>query len=197
MADTRYRNFTAIVYPDSAPENWMSILGEMCIPCFISPLHDKDVNLTGEPKKPHYHVILCFEGKKSIAQAKEIFDNLKAVYSEKEIVVQSIRGAARYLCHLDNPEKAQYSESDVIAYAGADYPSTIGLVTDKYRVISEMIDFCEANNIISYAKLLTWCRKNKFEWFRVLCDSGTYVIKEYLKSMAWEINNNLEVEDDD
>lgn len=197
MADTRYRNFTAIVYPDSAPENWMSILGEMCIPCFISPLHDKDVNLTGEPKKPHYHVILCFEGKKSIAQAKEIFDNLKAVYSEKEIVVQSIRGAARYLCHLDNPEKAQYSESDVIAYAGADYPSTIGLVTDKYRVIGEMIDFCEANNIISYAQLLTWCRKNKFEWFRVLCDSGTYVIKEYLKSMAWEINNNLEVENDD
>lgn len=193
MADNRYRNFTAIVYPDSAVENWKTLLGEMCIPCFISPLHDKDINfLTGEPKKPHYHLILCFEGKKSIKQAQEIFDSLKAVYSEKEMVVQSIRGAARYLCHLDNPEKAQYSEEDVIAFAGADYPSTIGLVTDKYRVIGEMIDFCENNNVLSYAELLMWSRENKFEWFRVLCDSGTYVIKEYLKSKTWMANTSTE-----
>lgn len=64
--DTRVRNFATVVYPESAPENWQDILSRHCVPAFISPLHDKDINPTGEPKKPHYHVVLMFEGKKSL-----------------------------------------------------------------------------------------------------------------------------------
>ena len=63
--DTRVRNFATVVYPESAPENWQEILAEQFIPAFISPLHDKDINPTGEPKKPHYHVMIMYEGKKS------------------------------------------------------------------------------------------------------------------------------------
>lgn len=37
---------------DSAPDNWQQILEEKFIPAFISPLHDSDVNPTGEPKSP-------------------------------------------------------------------------------------------------------------------------------------------------
>ncbi len=47
----RTRNFTTIVYPESAPENWMEILGELFIPSLVSPLHDRDTNPTGECKK--------------------------------------------------------------------------------------------------------------------------------------------------
>lgn len=47
----RTRNFGTVVYPESAPENWQTILSELCIPCFISPLHDKDINPDGETKK--------------------------------------------------------------------------------------------------------------------------------------------------
>ena len=178
----RTRIFATVVYPESAPDNWQDILCEQFIPAFISPLHDKDINPTGEPKKPHYHVMIMFDGVKTIEQAKEVFTSINGVGCEK---VNSVRGYARYLCHLDNPEKAQYSQELVRSLCGADYSGTIGLVTDKYKAIGEMIDFCKENDIFSYSDLLEYCRMEKFEWFRVLCDNGTLVMKEYLKSRSW------------
>lgn len=181
----RTRNFATVIYPESAPENWQDILVEQFVPAFISPLHNFDFNPTGELKKEHYHVIIMFEGVKTTDQAKAIFEKIGGVGCE---VVQSLRGYARYLCHLDNPDKAQYSVEDVRALCGADYSGTIGLVTDKYKAIGEMIDFCIENNIVSYAELLEFCRLNRFDWFRVLCDNGTVVMKEYLKSRLWTNN---------
>lgn len=181
--DTRVRNYATVVYPDSAPENWRDILSDFHVPCFISPLHDKDINPNGEPKKPHYHVQLAFENKKTVEQAKEIFNAIGGVGCE---VVKSLRGYARYLCHLDNPEKAQYDTNDVKALCGLDYLSTIGLPIDKLHSIREMILFCEENNITSYRKLLMYSMEERTDWFKVLCESGTYVMKEYLKSSAWE-----------
>ena len=181
----RTRNFATVIYPESAPENWLEILQEQFVPAFVSPLHNKDVNPTGEVKKEHYHVILMFEGVKTNEQAKEIFEKIGGVGCE---VVQSLRGYARYLCHLDNPEKAQYDTDAVRALCGADYVSVCSLVTDKYKAISEMIDFCVTNDIVSYAALLEFCRENRFDWFRVLCDNGTVVMKEYLKSRLWTNN---------
>lgn len=180
---TRYRNFACVVYPDSAPVDWKEILSAHLIPTFISPLHDKDVNPNGEPKKPHYHVMLMYDGVKSPEQVAEVFSSFGGVGCE---IVKSIRGYARYLCHLDNPEKAQYDQGDVVSLAGADYVSTIGLAIDKYKAIREMIDYCEEHNIISYAELLRYCMSDRFDWFRILCDNGTYVVKEYLKSREWE-----------
>lgn len=68
----------------------------------------------------------------------------------------------------------------------------IGLAIDKYKAIGEMIDFCEANDVISYSDLLVWCRVNRFDWFRVLCDNGTIVMREYLKSRAWTISHSCD-----
>lgn len=183
----RTRNFGCIVYPESAPESWMEILKEKFVPAFISPLHNNDVDPQGQPKKEHYHVVLMFDSIKTIEQAKVIFDDIGGIGCE---VVNSIRGYARYLCHLDNPEKAQYSVSDVISFCGADYHGVIGLATDKYKAIGDIIDFCELNNILSYSELLVYCRMNRYDWFRVLCDNGTYVVKEYLKSRQWSINKD-------
>lgn len=182
----RTRNFATVVYTDSAPENWQEILVEQFIPAFISPLHDKDVNPTGEPKKAHYHVMLMFDGVKTREQAKEVFDKINGVGCE---VVQSVRGYARYLCHLDNPEKAQYRQEDVRALCGADYANVIGLITDKYKAIGEMLDFCEEHDIISYSQLLCYARMERFDWFRVLCDNGTLIMKEYLRSRRWTKEN--------
>lgn len=178
----RSRNFATVVYPESAPDGWQEILSQQFVPAFISPLHDQDINPTGEPKKPHYHVVIMFDSLKAKDQAQDIISKINGVGCE---VVQSIRGYARYLCHLDNPEKAQYRQEDVRSLCGADYPGTIGLVTDKYKAIGEMIDYCMEYSIYSYSDLLEYCRMERFDWFRVLCDNGTVVMKEYLKSKSW------------
>lgn len=181
-SDSRKRNFATVVYPESAPENWREILSGYFIPAFVSPLHDKDVNVTGEPKKPHYHVMVMFDGKKSEEQVRVLFESIGGVGLE---VVESLRGYARYLCHLDNPEKAQYNPSDVVSMNGSDYSYTIGIVADKYKAVREMIAFCKANEIVSYSDLLEYASIEQDTWFRVLCDSGTVVMKEYLKSVSW------------
>lgn len=182
----RTRNFATVVYPESAPEGWIDILGEMCIPAFISPLHDQDKNPTGEDKKPHHHVMLMYESVKTREQAMEVFEKIGGVGCE---VVQSVRGYARYLCHLDNPEKAQYDSGSVRSLAGADYINIIGLVTDRYKAIAEMMDFIDDNDIHNYSDLLSYCRQEKFEWFRVLCDNGTYVVREYIKSRRFRVED--------
>lgn len=178
----RTRNFATVVYPESAPEDWQSILSDQFVPSFISPLHDQDTNPTGEPKKPHYHVVIMYDSVKTRDQAEELISKIGGVGCE---IIQSIRGYARYLCHLDNPEKAQYLQENVRSLCGADYAGVIGLVTDKYKAIGEMIDYCKEFDIYSYSVLLEYCRMERFDWFRVLCDNGTVVIKEYLKSRSW------------
>lgn len=127
-------------------------------------------------------MLLCFEGVKTKEQAKAIFDLVGGVGCE---AVQSLRGYARYLCHLDNPDKHQYSLDQVRCLCGADFAGAINLVTDKYKAIGEMIDYCVENHIYSYANLLVYCRQERFDWFRVLCDNGTVVMKEFLKSLDW------------
>lgn len=181
-SDARKRNFATVIYPESAPENWREILAGYFVPAFVSPLHDKDVNATGDPKKAHHHVMVMFEGKKSDEQVKTMFDSIGGVGLER---VESLRGYARYLCHLDNPEKAQYNPSDVVCMNGSDYSYTIGIVADKYKAVREMIAFCKANQIVSYAELLEYASAEQDTWFRILCDSGTVVMKEYLKSVSW------------
>lgn len=178
----RTRNFATIVYPDSAPDDWKDILSCQHIPAFISPLHDKDINPTGELKKPHYHVMLLFEGVKTINQAKDIVSLIGGVGCE---VINSVRGYARYLCHLDNPEKYQYKEIDVISLCGSDYQGCIGLATDKYKALSEMEDFCDRYNVVSYALLSRYARLHRPDWHRILCDCGSVHMREYVKSVMW------------
>lgn len=179
----RTRNFATIVYPESAPENWIDIIRDLHINAFISPLHDEDLNPDGEKKKPHFHVLCIFDSVKTNKQFLEIASTFGGVGQEK---VNSIRGYARYLCHLDNPEKHRYSEDDIITIGCEDYFDLISLPTDKYANIREMIDFIQVNQITVFSDLLEWCANNNENWFRCLCDNGTYVIKEYLKSATYK-----------
>lgn len=183
----RTRNFATVVYPESAAENWKEILEQEFVPAFISPLHDKDINANGEKKKSHYHVIIMFDSTKTPDQAKEIFEKIGGVGCEK---VNSIRGYARYLCHLDNPEKTQYCTQDVISLCGSDYLETINLITDKYKVLDEMIEFCEKYEVTSFYLLSKYAFQNKESWRRILADSGSVFMREYLKSKQWSKENN-------
>ena len=125
--EQRTRNFATVVYPESAPSDWIDKLDQLHVAALISPLHDKDTNPSGEPKKPHYHVLLMFEGVKDYeTQVKPIFAEIGGVGRE---MVNSARGYARYLCHLDNPEKAQYEPSEVRCMGGADYTDILYILT--------------------------------------------------------------------
>lgn len=176
----RTRNFVGILYPESAPKDWSEKLAEVKIPALVSPLHKDDINADGSKKKPHYHIILMFDSVKTIDQAQEIFSSIGAINHCQK--VNSLRGQVRYLCHLDNPEKAQYKLEDVKSFCGADFYTLSSLPSSKYGLIREMIAFCEEKSIYEYCELFDYAAESNESWFRCLCDESTFVMNNYLKS---------------
>lgn len=186
--DGRTRTWALIVYPDSAPENWREIITNEHVPAFISPLHDKDTNADGEPKKPHWHVLLMYNGKKSRNQINELAEKLNAPRPQP---VSDKRGYARYLVHYDNPEKYQYSSDDVIALGGADFLSFLEAAADIDAAVGEMMDWLDEQGVYSFASLSRYARKNKPDWFRVITSSRSYFLSQYCKSKQWEMNEGI------
>ena len=118
-AGTRTRNWTFVVYPESAPNDWEKIIENERVPFVVSPLHDSDIsdNETGEIKKAHWHVIINFSSVKSYEQVKELTDKINAPIPQK---VNSMIGATRYLIHLDHADKFQYKKEDIKCFNGFD-----------------------------------------------------------------------------
>ena len=171
--NVRTRNFATIVYPESAPNNWLDILSDLHIPVFVSPLHDKDLTNNGkEHKKDHYHVQFMFDGVKTKQQVEEIIKQINGVGCE---VIQSCRSYARYLCHLDDYNKARYDVKDVKCFGGADYLTIIGTMSDKMRVIKQMLHYIKETNIDSYSDLVDYAEENNDEWFDALINSCSYL----------------------
>lgn len=176
--DGRYRQWTIVVYPESAPENWRNLLnGQTWIE---SPLHDKDLNPDGTEKKSHWHILIAFDGKKSYEQVKLIADSLNGASPQ---YVQNMVGMVRYLAHIDNPEKAQYDPKKIIGY-GIDVEKYIKNAIDIDNLICEVEEFIDEHKIIEYAKLTRVARMMREEhpdWHKII-STHTIHFKAYVNS---------------
>lgn len=178
------RGYVGMLYEDSAPSDWQERLNDLHIPAIVSPWHDRDVNPDGTPKKKHRHVMIIFDGPRALKQAQEVLTSIGCIgYCQP---VQSITGQARYMCHLDNPEKAQYDPADVLQLSGADYEELCQKTVDRMKAIADMCDFVDANCIYSFAELVRYARANEQTWFRHLASDCTIFMREYIKSNYWE-----------
>lgn len=191
--DIRTRNWLFILYPESAPSEWRDIIEENHIQWIESPLHDKDTytaldenknldNKAGSLKKPHIHIMLLFEGVKSYEQVKAITDSVNGSFP---VVCHSARGQARYFAHMDNPEKAQYSPSEIIGHGGIDVLEMLNTMSssERYKYIGEMIQFIKDNEVMEFQDILDYalsCQRDT--WFPLLCDNSAYVVGLYIKS---------------
>ncbi|OLU47227.1 replication protein [Faecalibaculum rodentium] len=173
-----------VFYPDSAPENWNDIIGEWMCEVLVSPLHDKDVNPDGEPKKPHWHGIVKFERAKTQTEAMELIGQLNG--PRAQIPAGSTRSCVRYLVHADNPEKASYSRDSVLSFGGWSWDDACTGDEETMSIVGEMMEWCDETGCTSYAQLLRYARRERKDWFRSLCTSSTYVMKNYLNSLRYE-----------
>ena len=179
--EQRTRNWTFVLYEDSAPENWRDILDEQFLEWVESPWHDKDVNADGEPKKKHKHILLMFGGVKSYEQVKEITDKLNAPIPQR---CHNAKAMVRYMAHLDNPEKAQYDVSEIIPHGGVDLAELLRpSSSERYTLIKEMIDYVRSSAVTEFQDLMDYAAENRFDdWFPLLCDSCAFVVGQYIKS---------------
>lgn len=186
---TRFLSWTAVVYPDSAPEHWRDVLDETHIEWVESPLHDHDENPDGTAKKPHWHILLMFPSVQTERQVKELIEPLNCTIP---IPCKSARGLVRYMIHLDNPEKYQYDISDIRGHGGADVAKLLqSTSTERYEMIKEMVKWIERNKIIHFCDLINYAMSAEPDtWFPLLCDNSSFMMKEYIKSNWQKINYN-------
>lgn len=177
----RTRSWNIIVYPESAPSNWRDVLDDMHLEWIESPLHDKDINATGEPKKPHYHVTICFSGVKSYDQVLEITKALNCPIPQR---CHNAKASVRYMAHLDNPDKAQYNVFDIKPHGGIDVSELLRpSSSERYELIRDMMIFVKDNCIIEFQDLMDYAMQHEYDtWFPLLCDNSAYVVGNYIKS---------------
>lgn len=180
--DDRTRNWTFVVYPESAPANWRDVLDEQHTQWIESPLHDKDENADGTQKKAHWHVLMLYEGKKSFEQIKELTDVLNQPIPQK---VASAKGLVRYMAHLDNPEKVQYAKEQIIGHGGVDVAEYLKPpASARYAQLREMREWVRNNSITEFYQLFDYAAEHRFDdWFPLLCDNSAYIMGEYIKSL--------------
>lgn len=182
--DERARNWSFIIYPDSAPDNWQEVLNEYHVKTVISPIHDLDINKSGELKKPHYHILVMFDGKKAYSQVYEMYsEKLHCPIPQK---VVSARGLVRYFCHLDNPEKAQYNTADIECYGGVDIKMLLESTdSDKFSLIQQIVVFVKNNNILEYCDIWDYAIENNLEaWIPVLAEYA-YCLNTLVRSRKY------------
>lgn len=182
------RDWTFIVYPESAPEDWKEILINTHMRFVVSPLHDKDINPDGTNKKEHYHVLLSSDGPMTYNQVCKIIEPLNSPIPKK---VGSSKGLVRYFIHMDNPEKAQYDADDIKAYNGADVFSYFEMtVTEKNTAMKDIIRYIVENKVTNFADFLMVCIENSDDWFDIAINRNTLAINKAIDAV-WQKERNL------
>lgn len=183
--DERSRNWVIVFYPESAPADYERIIRDWHVKCFLSPLHEADLNADGTPKKPHYHLLMMFSGKKSADQIQELSDQLSKVkVIPYECAVRDCKAMARYLIHLDNPDKFQYERSSVKSFGGIDYMEYIETSSDVYVLLNEITVFILENGVEDLGILMAYCIRFRQDWARTIMCRTVY-INFLLRSVSW------------
>lgn len=174
------RYYTFIMYTDSRPENWKEILQQTGLQFAISPYHDRDINPDGTKKKPHYHVLMIFNGPSTLKNANKISSSINGTICQP---VKSTTGIIRYFSHKDNPEKAQYDEKDITTINGLDIKDINGLTNSQIEVIRrELIKLIRNLEIKEYKDLINYLLDNElYEWLEIAA-KNTIFFKAYINS---------------
>lgn len=187
------RYWTFIMYPDSRPEDWKEFLQQTGLQIAISPLHDKDINEDETQKKPHYHVVLCFNGPTTYKRVEEITNYLNATIPKR---VMSLIGVVRYLTHKDNPEKAQYNEEEIVTMNGLDINEIDGMTTTMVETMKRaIIDLIRNLEMYEYATLIEYLRDNDMQDMLKVASNNTMFINSYLKSRKGRIQEKEKIID--
>lgn len=174
------RNWAFVVYPESAPTNWVDVLQKTGLQCVISPLHNQDKNPDNMLKKAHYHVIVCYSGPTSFNVVKSLTDSLNAPIPQH---LEQVKGYYRYLTHKDNPEKAQYLESDIKTINGFNILDFAELTRNEVSQIKkELIVLINKNQIVEYCDLLDFLIANESMSQFEVASNNTIFFNSYISS---------------
>lgn len=195
------RNWAFVVYPSQAqlppdctydgsdgygtlPSDWLDILRLSGLQFAISPLHDRDVNADGSIKKPHYHCISVYGSPTTYNNVKTLTDSLNAPGPQP---LEQVRGYYRYFTHADNPEKAQYSSSDIIVGGGFNISDFTELSRSEISEIKKrLVTFIRDNKIEEYSDFMNILLDSDMSLEFDVASSNTIFFDKYISSIRYK-----------
>lgn len=180
-SDLKKRNWTFVLYDDSCAKDWEDYLISTGVP-FTYAYHDKDMTEIGEPKKPHYHVLVCFDGPTTYNTMEE---HAKRVGAANDVVqpVGSVRGIVRYFCHKDNPDKYQYNEDIIQCRNGFDPKDYFNLTVSQAKAFKRAVtNYIRDNDIEEYAELIDTLMDSEQDDMYDIATQNTFFFTQYIKS---------------
>lgn len=154
------RHFSYVIYPNSAPADWIEQLKNIGLAFVVSPLHNRDINADGTKKKDHWHIIVSWGNTTTYRAAKGLCNILNCPIPQ---MLRNCNGMYRYLTHKDNPEKHQYKEQPK-CYNGWVRPLDNADVANIKREIWQMIYIEDCQE---YGELLMMCEQRGPEFFEI------------------------------
>lgn len=152
----RSKSYSFIAYAENMDiDKIRAYLNRMHYCAAISPLHapepDGDVEL-----KPHYHVVITFPNPRVCDSVRDEFCAVANIANPQR--VGDIRAMTRYLTHMDNPEKEQFSDRPEL-YGNYQYDKYIYQSPDPSDDANHMIEIIEllhglCSRIVSFSTLI-------------------------------------------
>lgn len=195
--NVKKRHWAFVLYPESAPADWLERLEKSGLQGAVSPLHDRDIDTTGdkqETKKAHRHVIVCYSGPTTFSAVKSLTDSLGQPIPQP---LESVRGYYRYLTHKDNPEKAQYDEADIQTFGGFSIGDYVELSkSEVLAIIKKIQGFIREADIFEYSDLLDVLLDSDMCEMYDVATSHTFLFRAYIESRRFKKQAEKQEEED-
>lgn len=192
--------FCCILYPDSASydtDNLIKALAEEHLTFAVSPLHDRDIDGNGTPKKAHFHLLLAYSSATTLNNIRGWINACGMPESELHSVRVCASGVGyfRYLTHKDNPEKVQYDDKDIRVFNDSDdlFKKFSKTASEKIDDLVRIFQIVDELNTISFHSLIQYLMLNERDLFKMLTSSSALAIcvKEYQRSLEYDLKNGV------
>lgn len=192
--------FCCILYPDSRTydtNNVIKALADEHLTFAVSPIHDKDLEDDGSPKKAHFHLLLAYPSATTLSNIRGWFKACGLPESDLHSVRVCASGVCyyRYLTHKDNPEKVQYDDKDIRLFNDSDelFQKFSKTASDKIDDLVRIFQIVDELSTISFHSLIQYLMLNERDLFKLLTSSSALAIcvKEYQRSLEYDIKRGV------
>ena len=153
---------------------------------FVSPVHH-------ESEKYHIHILMLRPSRCGFTMStwKDIAYLLGAANNHVEYIACPHK-YARYLLHLDNPEKEQFDIESIHTFGDLVYKDYIKIQdafdkikSDDTEIIKDIILYIQTYYITSYKELVDFCLDRSPNWLPTVVSKHNFLLA-YMRSMEYE-----------
>lgn len=197
---SKSKYFCCVLYPDSLTydvDKLIKSLAEEHLTFAVSPIHDKDIEEDGSPKKAHFHLLLAYSSATTLNNIRGWFNACGMPESELHSVRVCASGVGyfRYLTHKDNPEKTQYDVNDIRVFNDCDevFNKFSKTASEKIDDLARIFQIVDELNTISFHSLIQYLMLNERDLFKMLTSSSALAIcvKEYQRSLEYDLKRSI------